>query len=299
MRNHSVMMKQNLTRALATTLLLGAYSASASTSTSTMTMDMSGGTMNMDTARMQGGSAPADARDPNAYSDGLTLHSGAYALPGIQRPSMGDEHSFWAVAFNRFEAVKADDGDYGVYDAEAWFGRTYDRAVLKSEGDVVDDTLEESSTDLLYSHAVTAYWDLQTGLRHDSAEGPDRNWLALGFEGLAPYWFEVNATVYLGEQGRSLLKVDAEYEVLLSQRLILQPRMELAAYGRDDVQNGLGSGLSSIDVGLRLRYEISRQFAPYLGVEWKGQFGDTADYTRADGGDPNEVVLVGGVRFWF
>lgn len=283
MRNLGVMIKQNFTCTFAATLVLGACSALS------FAGDM----------QMQGGSAPADARDPNAYSEGLTLNTGAYALPGVQPPSMGDEHNFWAVVFNRFEAVKADGGDYGTYDAEAWFGRTYDRAVLKSEGDVVNDTLEESSTDLLYSHAVTAYWDAQAGLRHDSAEGPDRNWLALGFEGLAPYWFEVNATVYLGEESRSLLKVDAEYEVLFTQRLILQPRMELAVYGKDDIENGIGSGLSSIDAGLRLRYEISRQFAPYLGVEWKGQFGDTADYTRAAGGDPNQTVLVGGVRCWF
>ncbi len=255
--------------------------------------------MVMEEMRMQGGKAPADARDPHAYAEGLTLDTGAYKLPGIPRLTMADEHNLWAVAFNRFEAASSDNGDYGLYDAQAWFGGTYSRAVIKAEGEVVDDSLEESETELLYSHALTAYWDLQAGVRHDSGEGPGRDWVGVGIQGLAPYWFEIDAAVYAGEQGRSLLQVETEYELLLTQRWILQPRVEISLYGKDDPENGIGSGLSTIDAGLRLRYEFSRQFAPYIGLEWRGQFGDTADYTRAEGGDPRDSVWVAGLRFWF
>lgn len=255
--------------------------------------------MTMGTMRMQGGKAPADARDPHSYANGMTLDSGAYVLPAVPRLRLADEHNFWAVAFNRFEAVRADDGDYGLYDAQAWFGGSYDRAVIKAEGEVVAGTLEESQTELLYSHAVTAYWNVQAGVRHDSGSGPDRNWLGVGVQGLAPYWFEVDATLYAGEQGRSLLQVEAEYELLLTQRWIVQPRAEMTLYGKSDSDNGIGRGLSSIDAGVRLRYEFSRQFAPYVGVEWQGRFGDTADAVRAGGDSPRAADWVAGLRFWF
>lgn len=248
--------------------------------------------------QMQGGSAPADARDPHAYSDGYTLTEGPYAQPGPRQLKLADEHAFWSVLGDRLEYQE--DSESTVYDVQAWYGTTYDRLVIKAEGDVADGTLEESSTELLWGHALNAYFDTQFGVRLDQFnEGKDRQWLAFGVQGLAPYWFEVDVTAYVGDDGRTALSAESEYELLLTQRLILQPRAELNLYGKDDAENGLGSGLSDLAVGLRLRYEFSRQFSPYIGVEWTDTYGDTADYRRAAGQDTSGTQFVAGLRFWF
>ena len=248
--------------------------------------------------KMQGGKAPADARDPHAYSDGYTLTEGPYAQPGPRQLKLADEHAFWSVLGDRLEYQE--DIDSTVYDVQAWYGTTYNRFVIKAEGDIADGTLEESSTDLLWGHALNAYFDTQLGVRLDQYnEGKDRQWLAIGIQGLAPYWFELDVTAYVGDDGRTALSAEAEYELLLTQRLILQPRAELNLYGKDDLDNRLGEGLSDLAVGLRLRYEFSRQFAPYIGVEWTDTYGDTADYRRAVGQDTSGTQFVAGLRFWF
>jgi len=247
--------------------------------------------MNMDMSGMQGGSAPPDARSPD-YSDG-------YDFGPIPRPVMADEKNFAALMVNQLETVKTSDNSSSAYDLEAWFGLDYNRAVLKAEGEVDAGKLQDARTELLWSHAITAFWDTQLGARLDSGEDPNRNWLAFGVQGLAPYWFEVEATGYLGENSRSAIRLDASYELLFTQRLILEPRAEANIYGKDDVERGLGSGLSDITVGLRLRYEIRREIAPYLGVEWAGSFGKTADLAEAAGADTTETRLVAGLRFWF
>ncbi|MBT8128902.1 MAG: copper resistance protein B, partial [Gammaproteobacteria bacterium] len=128
---------------------------------------------------------------------------------------------------------------------------------------------------------------------------PDRAWLAFGVQGLAPYWFELDAAAYIGEAGRTAFTLEAEYELLLTQKLILQPRIETNWYGKRDAARGLGDGLSDLSAGLRLRYEIRREFAPYLGVEWARKFGETEDFARAAGLDPDETRFVAGLRFWF
>ena len=245
----------------------------------------------MDMGSMQGGSAPPDARDPHAYSGGYRF--------GPDRLRLADGHSFGSLLMDRFEAVRSDGNTSVAYDLQAWYGRTYDRAVLKAEGEYDDGGFEEASTELLWNHAVAAFWDTQLGVRHDSGEGPDRTWLAFGVQGLAPYWFEINVTAYLGEKGRSALNLEAEYELLLTQKWILQPRIEADFHGKDDRERGIGSGLSGIAAGIRLRYEIRREFAPYLGVEWVGAFGGTKDLARAAGEDTSETRFVAGLRFWF
>lgn len=248
--------------------------------------------------QMQGGSAPADARDPHAYSDGYTLTEGPYAQPGPRQLKLADEHAFWSVLGDRLEYQE--DSDSTVYDIQAWYGTTYNRFVIKAEGDIADGTLEESSTELLWGHALNAYFDTQFGVRLDQYdEGKDRQWLAIGMQGLAPYWFELDVTAYVGDDGRTALSAEAEYELLLTQRLILQPRAELNLYGKDDLDNRLGSGLSDLALGLRLRYEFSRQFSPYIGVEWTDTYGDTVDYRRAAGEDTSGTQFVAGLRFWF
>lgn len=243
-------------------------------------------------AAMQGGSAPADARDPHAFSDGMDF-------TGIKRPHFADEQNFAALWVNRLEAVRSNDNTSGVYDMQAWFGRDYDRLVLKAEGSVTEGTLEEARTELVWGHALATYWDAQLGLRYDSGDDPNRSWLAFGVQGLAPYWFELDIAAYVGERGRSALSLEAEYDILFSQRLILQPRFEMDVYGKDDAERGIGAGLSEMAAGLRLRYEIRREFAPYVGIEWAGKYGGSADYARAAGRDVSEVRSVAGVRFWF
>lgn len=243
----------------------------------------------MDHGSMQGGDPPPDARDPSAYS-------GGYARGPLQ---LGDEHSFGSLLVDRFESVRGRDNTETAYDLQAWYGRTYDRAVLKAEGEIDAGKLQDARTELLWGHAVANYWDTQLGVRHDSGEKPDRTWLAFGIQGLAPYWFELDATAYVGENGRTALRLAGEYELLLTQKLILQPRIEANVYGKSDVARQRGSGLSDAVAGVRLRYEIRREFAPYIGIEWAGKYGSTADYARAAGERTRESRLVAGLRFWF
>jgi len=241
---------------------------------------------------MQGGSPPANARDPHAYSDG-------YDFGAIARPRFADEQRFSSVLLDRLESVRTSDNTTGFYDLQAWYGRDYDRAVLKAEGTVDSNNLEDASTELLWGHAVATYWDTQLGVRYDSGDGPDRKWLAFGMQGIAPYWFEVDATAYIGEGGRTAANLEGVYDLLLTQKLILQPRIEADWYGKRDARRGLGDGLSEITTGLRLRYEIRREIAPYMGVEWSRKYGDTRDFARAAGQESSEARLVAGLRLWY
>lgn len=251
----------------------------------------------------RGGSAPTDARDPHAYAGGTTLSSGPYALGSERSLVMGDEHSHGLFLADRLEVVRDDAGDdtaTGVYDLLVRWGHEHTRLVLKAEGEVMGGRLAASSTEALWSRAVAPYWDTQLGLRHDTTDaGEARDWLALGIDGLAPYWFEIGATAYLGESGRTALGLSVEYELLLTQRLVLQPSLEAQAHGQRDAVNGIGAGWSSATAGLRLRYEFSRQLAPYVGVEWAGRFGETADLRRAADEPVRETRTVAGLRFWF
>jgi copper resistance protein B len=138
-----------------------------------------------------------------------------------------------------------------------------------------------------------------SGVRQDFKPGAPQTWAALGLQGMALYNFESQATAYLGEGGQSALGLQAEYDILLTNRLILQPNAEVSLYGKNDPQRGVGSGLSSLEAGLRLRYELHRQFAPYIGVTWSRSYGKTADYAREEGEDNSEARLVLGVRLWF
>lgn len=240
---------------------------------------------------MQGGSAPPDARDPRAYSGGEDFGP-------IPPPRMGDREARAALLIDRLEAVHTGGNASAAYDMQAWFGRDYDRAVVKAEGDVDRGVSQDAQTELLWSHSVSTYWDTQLGARYDSGIGPNRRWLAFGIQGLAPYWFNVDATAYVGDSGRAALQVKAEYDLLLTQKLILQPRFETNFYSKRDAARALGSGLSDLNVGVRLRYEIRREFAPYIGIEWAGKFGGTADYLAAGQGN-SDTRVVAGLRLWY
>jgi copper resistance protein B len=171
--------------------------------------------------------------------------------------------------------------------------------VLKAEGEIDGGKIHEARTELLWSHATSAYWDAQLGVRNDSGDAPGRNWLALGMQGLAPYWFEVDVTAYIGDRGRTALRLSAEYELLFTQKLILQPRIEANFYGVEDAEREIGAGLSNVIAGLRLRYEIRREFAPYIGVDWSGKYGATADYATLTGANTHDTNVVAGLRVWF
>jgi copper resistance protein B len=208
-----------------------------------------------------------------------------------------DDRAWWGTAvFDRFERVE---GGAFAWSARASYGGDADRVALRSEGARADGRVEHADVELLWSHAVAPFWDTQLGVRRDFGAGPDRHWAAFGVQGLAPYWFEVGATVYVGEQGRTALRAEVEYELLLTQRLVLQPRLELNAYGKRDPVARTGAGLADAEVGLRLRYEIRREFAPYIGIERRRRFGATADYAHADGHEGSDTQWVVGARFWF
>jgi len=241
---------------------------------------------------MQGGDAPANARSPD-YSDG-------FGFGKIARPVLADEHNFASMIVNRFENVKTNKNSSITYDMQAWYGRDYNRAVLKAEGDYDNGQLQEATTELLWSHSIATYWDAQVGVRYDSSKGvDDQTWLAFGVQGLAPYWFELDAAGYLGDNGRLAFTLEAEYELLLTQKLILQPRFEMSLFSKGDTKRRLGSGLSDASIGIRLRYEIRREIAPYIGIEWANLYGGTKDFARAEREDTSETRFVAGIRFWF
>jgi len=241
---------------------------------------------------MQGGSAPPDARDPHAYSDG-------YDFGPIPRPKMGDEDNFGSLLVDRLESSTTRGSTAMTYDWQAWYGQTYDRALIRAEGEIESGTFKDARNEVLWAHAITAYLDTQLGVRYDSGKGTDRGWLAFGIQGLLPYWLYVEATAYVNEQGRTAFRLETEYDLLLTQKLILQPRIEMNIYSRRDDTRDVSSGLSNIEAGLRLRYEIRREFAPYVGVDWASRFGSAADNIRASGNAAEGVALVAGARIWF
>jgi copper resistance protein B len=211
---------------------------------------------------------------------------------------MGDDN-MGGIMLNRFEHMHSSQQSNTAYEVKAIYGQPLNRAVLKSDGMIAQGKLQDARTELLWGHAVDAFWDSQLGLRNDSGAMPNRNWLAFGVQGIAPYWFNVEATAYLGESGHSALRVASEYDLLLTQRWVLQPRLESNVYGQSDASRNLGSGLSDVAIGLRLRYEFHREFAPYIGVEWSGKFGGTADFARSFGEPVNQTRAVAGLKFWY
>lgn len=207
---------------------------------------------------------------------------------------------FAQVMLNIAEVQIRDGRDGYHWDGEAWFGGDRDRLVIKSEGGgALGGALDDAEVQALYSRAIGPYFNLQAGVRHDIRPRPSRTHLTLGVEGLAPYWFEVEAAAFLSDRGHLSGRVEAYYDQRLTQRLILQPRVEVNFAAQDDRAIGIGSGLSDLELGLRLRYEVTREFAPYVGIAWDRKLGDTARFARAAGEKVSDLNIVAGVRFWF
>jgi copper resistance protein B len=201
--------------------------------------------------------------------------------------------------FNRLEASDTDQGSALEWEGQAWIGTDLNRLWLRSEGERVDGRMESAGLEVLYGRSIATWWDVVAGIRHDFKPGASEDFAAIGVVGLAPYKFEVEATAYIGQSGQTAARIQAEYETLLTNRLILQPLVEVNLYGKDDPQRGIGSGLSTLETGLRLRYEVTRRFAPYIGIVREQAFGRTANLRRGAGEATNDTRLVAGIRIWF
>ncbi|MCF6179335.1 MAG: copper resistance protein B [Geopsychrobacter sp.] len=228
---------------------------------------------------------------------GLLLLSSA--LPGQAVAGGADDPLLSMLLVDQLELRSTDGATPLVWDAEGWLGKDLHKLWFKTEGEYVDGSMEEFELQALYSRAIAPFWDLQIGWRRNFRPTPTRDWLAVGFKGLAPYFFDIDTALFIGSNGRTALRLEAEYEFMLTQRLILSPDIEINFYGKDDAALGIGSGLSDSEAGLRLRYEIRREFAPYIGVNWNRSYGKTADLARAEGSAVNDTQLVFGIRTWF
>jgi len=223
-----------------------------------------------------------------------------FLSPGfLYAGGMDDDPLLTMLVVEQFEIRNADGEDPLVWEAEGWIGKDLHKLWIKTEGEYVDDRVEEAELQMLYSRAVAPFWDLQLGWRRDIRPTPERDWLAFGLKGLAPYYFDIDAALFVGDSGRTAARLQVEYEFMLTQKLILVPEIELNLYGKNDSDTGTGSGLSDIEAGVRLRYEIRREFAPYIGLNWTRLYGKTADLARDEGEDVDDAQLVFGVSFWF
>lgn len=206
----------------------------------------------------------------------------------------------YRVLFNQLEARVQNGRDGYAWDGEGWYGGAVNRLWVKTEGEgEFGAGPERAEVQALYSRALDPWFNLQAGVRYDFRPDPERSYLVLGIEGLAPYWFEVDGALFLSDRGDLSARFEGEYDLRITQRLILQPRVEADFALQNDPATRVGSGLSSVEAGLRLRYEFVPEFAPYLGVEFERAFGNTADFRRADGDDVVGIRLVLGVRTWF
>jgi copper resistance protein B len=240
--------------------------------------------------------APADA--PRTPIPALTVADRAAAFPPVAGHAAHDRapHSYWLI--DHLEATRAD-GDAGFgWEADAWIGGDVQRLWLRSEGEGVEGNIESADLEVLYGRGISAWWDVVAGVRHAWGEGPSRTALALGVQGLAPYKIPVEATLYVGD-GRASARVEAGYETLLTNRWIVQWEATADLHAGGDARRGEGSGFSTLAAGARLRYEVNRRFAPYIGIERERAFGATPDLRRAAGESADDTRVVAGVRFWF
>ncbi len=209
------------------------------------------------------------------------------------------EGVFSYLLVDRLEVWDADPSTGQAWEAQGWIGTDRHRLWLRSEGEREDGHTEGADVEVLYGRPVARWWDLVAGVRHDIAPGSDRNFAAIGVMGMAPQKFEIEATAYLGASGQTAARIEAEYELLLTNRLILQPVIEAEWHGKRDAARGIGSGLGTVEAGLRLRYEFTRRLAPYVGLVHERSFGATADFMRDEGEATRDTRVVAGVRFWF
>jgi copper resistance protein B len=265
-------------------------------------MAMPGGSMagmEMTGTALPAGEAPAPSPSGDHYADRFFPAADiSRAQANMMRESGGQ--SFGQIMFNLAEYQVRNGRDGYRWDGEGWFGGDVDRLTIKTEGEgTFREGVDSAEVQALYSRAIGPYFNLQAGVRHDFQPTPNRTYATIGFEGLAPYMFEVSGAAFISPQGEVLGRLEGYYDQRITQRLVLQPRVEFNLSAQDMRAQRLGAGLTDAELGLRLRYEITRQFAPYVGVSYETKTGRTADYARADGMKPTSTSLVAGVRLWF
>ena len=206
---------------------------------------------------------------------------------------MSDDPLLTMVKVDKLEFRDSDEGTLLVWEVDAWMGKDLNKFWLKLTGESVDGAVESNEVDLLYSRAIAPFWDVQFGLRHEFKPEPSVDWVGIGFMGVAPYLFEVDANVFINEDGVINTRIDAEYEYMFTQKLVLVPNLGMSIYSDDDNARGIVSGLESAELGLRLHYEIKREFSPYIGINFEKKFGNSIVQ------ESSESQLVAGVSFWF
>jgi len=222
----------------------------------------------------------------------------AAAFPDVEGHAVHDGAMNLFVLFDQLE-WQAGEGGRLDWDNKGWLGGDVNRLWFRTEGEAGEGGVEQATAHVLYGRAISRWWDVVAGIRQDVRPGPAATWAAIGIQGLAPYWFEIEATGYFGADGRTHARFEIEYELLLTNRLIAQPLAELELYGKSDPLRGIGAGFSTVEAGLRLRYEIRREVAPYVGVTWQQKFAGTADLAKSAGRESGSTRLVLGVRAWF
>ena len=245
------------------------------------------------------GVSDALAQEPLTPIPPLTEEDRAAAFPHVGEHPAHDQRVFSYVLFDKLEWQSGGASRTVTWDNNSWIGGDVNRLWFRSEGETGRRRLHEAEAHLLYGRAFSRWWDVVAGVRQDVRPGPNRTWAAAGIQGLAPYLFELQVTAYLGSSGRTQARIEAEYEILITNRLILQPNAEINLSGKSDPQGGIGSGFSSGEAGFRLRYEVRREFAPYLGIVWNRKFGGTAGFARADNDPTRSTRFVAGIRTWF
>jgi copper resistance protein B len=213
-------------------------------------------------------------------------------------PPVMDDHVFYHLMLNQLEGRFGDTSSFR-WSGEAWLGTDEHRLWLRSEGRLADGRVGDGQHELLYARPISPYFNAMVGGRYDGDSAPGRGWGAIGIEGLAPLFFRVAATAYVSGDGHLAARLEGSYDLLLTQKLVLQPQVEMNFYSKDDPARDVGSGLADIDAGVRLRYEITRKVAPYVGVTYVGKVGGTAGFARASGHATDEVRFTFGLRTWF
>ena len=249
----------------------------------------------MDDGMMQP-AAPSESRTPIPPVTDAD-RAAVFTSPGGHQVHDSVINSYFLA--DKLEWQNADDGSALAWDLSGWIGGDTDRLWLRSEGERNNGKTEDAEIQALWGHAISPWWDVVSGVRQDFKPGAPQTWAAFGVQGMALYNFEAEATAFLGEGGQSAVRLEGDYDILLTNRLILQPTAELNIYGKNDPQRGIGSGLSNTEAGLRLRYEIRREFAPYIGIERSYRFGNTADNARNAGEPVHDTHWVAGLHFWF
>ena len=224
-----------------------------------------------------------------------------YAKPTGWEPPVMDNQIFAHVLFDQLEGRTNGPDNEFRWDGEGWAGTDMNKLWFKSEGVVEHGIETDGDTEALYDHPIPRlkYFDAQAGVRYDLDSAPGRTWGAIGIEGLAPYFFEFAPTFYFSDQGRVAGRIEGSYDLLITNRLIAQPQFELNFYSKNDPSRGVGSGLSELDTGLRIRYEFSRKLAPYIGFAYNQTFGATGTLTRDDGGIAHDPRFIFGLRVWY